>query len=114
MIASLLPNYFTTILVLIQRYFVPGTRVSLFDGMEWNDHAHRALYDDLYPLCLLRTFNQETARRAQTDPAWRLDPPHTCTVHNYCSMLHSKPSTFLAEACSLRTESDRAHHVGDR
>ena len=39
-------------------------RVSLFDGMErwngtvewngmeWNDHAHRARCDDLYPMCL--------------------------------------------------------------
>ena len=24
-----------------------------WNGMKWNDHAHRARIDDLYPLCLL-------------------------------------------------------------
>ena len=30
-----------------------------WNGMEWNDHAHRARYDDLYPLCLLPSTKEQ-------------------------------------------------------
>ena len=51
-VKELIITYYLYILRTIEDGFMSIIWVSLFNGMEWNDHAYPAHLDDRYLLCL--------------------------------------------------------------